>query len=118
MTLESGDPAIIDLSILANIIGPDPVKQKRISLKFIESVHKSLIEIETALASENLAALGSIGHKIMAAARSVGAMGYADLCYALEQAGKKGDLKQAQEIVPQFHPLLLQIDTEVKRLLP
>ena len=118
MTLESGDPAIIDLSILANIIGPDPVKQKRISLKFIESAQKSLTEIEAALTSENLITLGAIGHKIMAAARSVGAMGYADLCYTLEQAGKKGDLKQAQEVVPQLQPLLLKIDAEVKRLLP
>ena len=108
-------PILIDFSVLANIIGPDPVKLKKISFIFIESAYKSLIDIDDALADDDIAKLGAIGHQVLAAARTVGAQGYADLCIALEQAGKQKDMKLAQEIVPKFLPLLLLIEEEVKQ---
>ena len=111
----AGDPAIIDYSILARIVGTDPAKIRKFSGIFIKSAQQGTEEIEAALASEDAAALGALGHRIKSAARSVGAMGYAELCQALEHAGKSGDLERAQEIAPQLRLLLLRIETEVKR---
>ena len=105
----------IDLTVLAKMVGDDPAKIRKFSLRFIESAQLGLAEMEVALAAENAATLGALGHRVKSAARSVGAMGYADLCQALEQAGKNGDLKHAREIVLQLSPLLLQIEAEIKQ---
>ena len=109
------NPAIIDLSILAKMFGDSPVKLKKFSLRFIESAQQSLLEIDDALAAEDVGALGSLGHRVKSSASSVGAMGFAELCHALELAGKNGDLEGAREVIPQLRPLLLLIEAEVRR---
>jgi len=106
---------IVDLSLLAKMVGTDPEKIRKFSRIFIESAQKGMDELETALAGEDAAALGALGHRIKSAARSVGAMGYADLCQALEHAGKNRDMKSAREIAPQLRPLLLRIEAEIER---
>jgi PAS domain S-box-containing protein len=113
---QKGDPAIIDLAVLTQMVGDDPAKLKKFSLRFIESARQGMVEVEAALAGEDATALGALGHRAKSAARSVGAMQYADLCHDLEQAGKNGDLARAREIVPQLRPLLLRIEAEVKRI--
>ena len=112
---ECEDPAIIDLSVLVKMIGDSPVKLKKFSLRFIESAQLGLIEVEGAVAAENIKLLGELGHRIKSSASSVGALGFADLCLALEDAGKAGDLEDARKIVPQLKPLLALIEAEVKR---
>jgi len=114
--VESADSGLIDFSVLAKTVGADPAKLKKFSFMFVASARQSMAEIDAALAREDAAALGALGHGAKSAARSVGAMGYADLCQALEQAGKSGELCGAKEIVLQLRLLLLQIEAEVKRV--
>jgi PAS domain S-box-containing protein len=106
--------AIIDFSILAKMVGTDPAKLKKFSHRFVETAMESLVEIESTLVKGDAAKLVELGHRSKSSARSVGAMGYADLCEALERAGKSGDLKTMQNIVSQLRPLLSEIATRVR----
>lgn len=112
-TVTSGDPRIIDLAVLAKMVGNDPAKIRKFSLKFLESAEKGMAEIETALEKNDMAALTALGHRIKSAARSVGAIGFADLCHALEQLKEGGNVEQAREIVAQMQPLLGQIKEHI-----
>ncbi|MBI3903858.1 MAG: PAS domain S-box protein [Nitrosomonadales bacterium] len=114
--VSAGDPAIIDLSVLAEMVGDNPEKIRKFSLRFFETAMSSLDEMDAALASGDLAALGAIGHRVKSAARSVGAMGFADLCMTLEQAGKNGEMERARETVPQLRPLLARIEEKIKQV--
>ncbi len=106
---ESADTDIIDLAVLAKIVGNDPAKLKKFALKFIESADKGMTEIETALAQEDLAALAAVGHRMKSSAKTVGAMGFAELCHALELLRNGGNLQQAKGIITNLHLVLEQI---------
>ena len=65
-----------------------------------------MAEIEDALARADLAVLAAVGHRIKSAARTVGAMEFANLCQALEQHDSSFDLEQAHDIIIRQKALL------------
>ena len=101
-----GDPDIIDLAVLAELVGNDRKRIREFALRFIESVRGDITRIEAALESRDMAALGTLGHHVKAPARMVGAMGFASLCQALEHSK---DVEEARGIVSQLRPLLERI---------
>jgi PAS domain S-box-containing protein len=109
------NPEIIDLSVLAQMFGDNPEKLKKYSRRFIDTAQQSMNEIDDALAAEDTAKLGAIGHKLKSSASSVGAMGFAALCLALEQSGRADELEKSRRIAPQLCALLLRIEAEVKQ---
>lgn len=109
------NPAIIDCSVLAKMLGTDRLLLEKFLYRFVETARLDLAEIEAALATEDVTALGVLGHRAHSAAKVAGAMAYAELCQALELAGGQGDLRHAQEIFQQLSALLLRIEAEVKR---
>jgi PAS domain S-box-containing protein len=110
----AGDPAVIDLSVLAKMLNHDPEKIRLFANKFLESADKGMGEIESALARADLAALAALGHRIKSAARTVGATGFAELCQALEQHDDAYDLEQARAIVARQRVLLELIREQIK----
>jgi PAS domain S-box-containing protein len=111
------NPEIIDLSVLAQMFGDNPEKLKKYACRFIDTAQQSMLETEQALAAGDTAKLGAIGHKLKSSASSVGAMGFAALCLALEQYGRADELENARKIAPQLHALLLRIESEVKQFI-
>lgn len=105
------DSAVIDFSVLAKVIGSDPVKLRNFALKYLQSAQLGLDEIEVTLRQENMAALAALGHRSKSPAKTVGAQGFADLCLALEQCG---DFDQARQIVAQMRPLLERIAEHIR----
>jgi len=108
-----GDPQVIDLSVLAKSVGNDPAKLRKFALKFLESAQKGVAEIEAALEREDRAALAAAGHRLKSSSRTVGALGFADLCHALEQGKDDGNMNQARDIVARLRPLLEQIKEQI-----
>ncbi len=112
-----GDPRIIDLSVLVETTGGDRKKLAELASKFIAGIDKDVADIDAALQREDLPALGALGHRSKTPARTVGAMGFADLCQALEDNALDGDLNRARNIVSQLRMLPAQIKEHVARLL-
>ncbi len=103
--IKSGDPQLIDLAILAKSVGNDPQKIHRFACKFLESTEKALQGIETALAEGNLGGLAALGHRLKSSARTVGALGFAELCQSLELFKNQGNIAQARDIVDRLRLL-------------
>ena len=105
----AGDPEVIDLSILYTSLGGKLDKVRKFAFMFVDAMPKTMTEIDDALAREDLAALGALGHRAKSSAATVGAMGMARLCQALQQFKEGGDVGQARCIVMKMAPLLARI---------
>ncbi len=110
----SGNPEIIDLSVLAKMLNDNPEKIRKFANKFLETADKGMAEIEDALERADLPALAAQGHRIKSAARTVGAIGFANLCQELEHHDSDYDLTRAHEIVSQQLVLLELIREQIK----
>ena len=105
-TAFGGDPGIIDLAVLAELIGNDRKKMREFALRFVDSVQADIPRIEAALKDGNMTALSALGHHVKSPATMVGAIGFANLCQALEHGE---DVEQARDITNQLRPLLERI---------
>lgn len=106
---------VINLAILGHLVSDDPVRVRKFALNFLETARETLDEMDAAHTDSDLAALGGLGHKLKSSARTVGAMGFADLCQALESTGKANDLSQAGMLLRQLRPLLERIARQVEQ---
>jgi PAS domain S-box-containing protein len=111
-----GDPAIIDLTVLAKLLSYNQDKVRKFAFKFLQSTQESFDEMERELRAGNVPRLRELGHRVKSSARTVGAMGIADLCLRLENlpAGSP-DEEQAEVrmLLDQLWALLPQVTEQV-----
>lgn len=109
-------PEIIDLSVLARVLGNDRALVRKFALKFLDTTTQSMTKIGEALRDGDMGGLGAIGHRLKSAARQVGAQQFADLCMALEEAGNQGCApSEVAAIVEQLKSLLPQIGKKIQQ---
>ncbi|MYM81770.1 PAS domain S-box protein [Duganella sp. FT50W] len=112
-----GDPAVIDLSILAKLLGYHPHKVRKFAFKFLQNTQDGLNQMEAALRRGDLATLRELGHRLKSPARTVGALGMGELLLALEQlppaASEADNQQRAQALLQQLWPLLEQITEHI-----
>jgi PAS domain S-box-containing protein len=112
-----GDPAVIDLSILAKLLGYHPHKVRKFAFKFLQNTQEGLTRMEAALGRGDLVALRELGHKLKSPARTVGALGMGELLLQLEQlpagASDADNQQRAQQLLQQLWPLLEQITEHI-----
>ncbi len=114
----AGDPAIIDLSVLAQLLGYHPHKIRKFAFKFLQTTEAGFNEMEAALAAGELQKVRELGHRIKSSARAVGALGMAELCLQLEQlAPDAGDASAgaaaARALLDKLWPLLSAISEHI-----
>ena len=102
----AGDPAIIDLSVLAQLLGYHPHKIRKFAFKFLQTTDAGFTEMEDALAAGELQKVRELGHRIKSSARAVGALGMAELCLQLEQLPATADSASARHLLDQLWSLL------------
>ncbi|CAN7727833.1 PAS domain S-box protein [Duganella sp. LjRoot269] len=116
-TTMGGDPAVIDLSILAKLLGYHPHKVRKFAFKFLHNTQDGLTQIERALARGDLAVAREVGHRLKSPARTVGALGLGDLLLELEQlpadGGQEELLRRARALLAQLWPLLDRITEQI-----
>jgi two-component system sensor histidine kinase/response regulator len=115
-TIVAGDPQVIDLTILAKLLSYDPAKVRKFAFKFLQSTQGGFDEMEDSLAAANVERVRELGHRIKSAARTVGALGMADLCERLEKlpvVDADTDMAAARALVAQLWPLLEQITEHI-----
>jgi PAS domain S-box-containing protein len=112
----AGDPRVIDLSILAKLLGYNPEKVRKFAFKFLQTTQEGFNDMETALGRGDVQQVRELGHRIKAAARTVGALGLADLCEDLERLPPADAAKEsaaAAAIVAQLWPLLERVTEQI-----
>jgi two-component system sensor histidine kinase/response regulator len=102
-----GDSEIIDLAVLSRTVGHDQEQVRKYAIKFLATAQEGLDGLEAALKDTDMKALAALGHRIKSSARIVGAIGFANLCQALEQSGLT--MEQAEKIVADMARLLALI---------
>jgi two-component system sensor histidine kinase/response regulator len=113
----SGDPEVIDLAVLTATLGGRMEVVRRAATMFTDSMRQTLTELDAAIARQDLAAVGALGHRTKSAAAAVGAMGLARLSRQLEQFRHGGEVAAAAALVAQIHDLQVRIDQRIARFL-
>ena len=80
-----GSRPVLDLAVLAALLGGDPKKVRKFAIKFLQNSQDGIRDMEAALGRGEVQAVRELGHRLKSAARSVGALSMADLCEDLEQ---------------------------------
>ncbi|WP_426343816.1 PAS domain S-box protein [Pseudoduganella sp. R-32] len=109
----AGDPAIIDLSVLAQLLGYQPHKIRKFAFKFLQTTEAGFTEMENALAAGELQKVRELGHRIKSSARAVGALGMAELCLQLEQLAPEAEAGAARAVLDRLWPLLHAVSEHI-----
>jgi two-component system sensor histidine kinase/response regulator len=116
-TTLGGDPAVIDLSVLAKLLGYHPHKVRKFAFKFLQNTQEGLTQVEAALRRGDLAAVRELGHRLKSPARTVGAMGMGELLLEMEQlpvdGGQEALATRARILLAQLWPLLEKITEQI-----
>ena len=83
--------AVLDPSVLARVIGDDPVLQAEFQRHFLVLAQTAEGEIRAAAAAADWSAVTAIAHRLKSSARTVGALALGEACAGLEQAGEGRD---------------------------
>jgi signal transduction histidine kinase/CheY-like chemotaxis protein/HPt (histidine-containing phosphotransfer) domain-containing protein len=101
-----GGDGPIDPSALKSVFGDDEETFKEILNDFVAPATDNVAEIETAFANRSAKDVGAAAHKLKSSARAVGAHRLAELCLALEEAGKSENWADIEASAPQLQDVL------------
>ena len=101
---EVPNDAIVNVKALTDMFGDDQDMLKEILDEYVPPSRDIIGEIVTAFEAHDAEAVGKAGHKLKSSSRAIGADALADLCAALENAGKGGDWDEVEKLYPDLHP--------------
>lgn len=104
----------VDITVMHRMFHNNTTLVRKFGLKFIEVANDTLSEMKMAQVNKDLPALGRLGHKLKSSARTIGALGFADLCEALEKAGINNDWRDAESLLAKIPPLLERIAQQLE----
>lgn len=110
--------ADIDPSMLATIVGDNPELHRVLLAKFFESATATMQEIHGAYDSRAARELSELGHKLKSSARSVGAIGLANWCEDLEEAGRGDDWETIKHLHARADRLFEETRDRISRGVP
>lgn len=87
-----------------------------ILVEFVDVSSEIVLRIEEAAQWGDSEAVGRHAHKLKSSARTVGAHPLADLCLALEKAGKADDMSEISAQMPQLTPAFEAVRTEIEAM--
>jgi len=104
----------VDLTALSDIFGEDQVVLREILHEFVGPTTAIVDTIASAVASGDLEMIGSEAHKLKSSSRAIGANELADICAALEIAGKSGDNNRVADLFAAFNPAFERVVTFIR----
>ncbi|QYF96150.1 CHASE domain-containing protein [Massilia sp. PAMC28688] len=111
----TGSTELIDMAALALTFGGNPAKMRKYALLFLESAQHAMQDMQASLARGDYGRLAELGHRIKSSARAVGAVGFANLCEALETQASQPDAEQAAALVQRLGVLLTLLAGHIER---
>ena len=111
-----GGDGPIDPQALKSVFGDDEETFKEILQEFVEPATNNIGEIETAFDERSADGVAKAAHKLKSSARSVGATELADLCLALETAGKADDWDEIEKAAPRLSGVMDSVAQYIESL--
>lgn len=108
--------APVDVSVLVGLVGNDPEVIHELLQDFRRSAAKIAAELQAACAMGQTTAVDAAAHKLKSSAYSVGAIALGELCAAIEQAGKAGQVDALTTLLPRFVTELAIVDEYLESL--
>lgn len=100
-----GGPAsrgAVDVAVLERLVGTDQAVLLEFLTQFRTSSAGIALELSAACVDRNALPASHQAHKLMASARSVGALALGELCAEMETAGKAGNTETLTDLLPLF----------------
>lgn len=115
--LEDAAPAseLLDMDALSLTFGGNPLKMRKYALLFLESAQHALGDIGVALEAGDVERAADLGHRLKSSARAIGAMGFADLCAALEAARADAGTDAARALAGRMAELLMRLAEHIEQ---
>lgn len=107
------DARLVNLEVLAQYVGTDPMLQRRVSQKFLESFRLTVAEMVSAAAAPDYALIGQLAHRLRPSALAMGAGLMGELVEQLEVAAVVGDRETVDEYLGNLAPMLAQLEREI-----
>jgi PAS domain S-box-containing protein len=105
--------ALLDLDVLSDTFGGNADKMRKYAFMFLETAREGLLEIDRALAAGEVERAAGVAHRIKSSARTVGAMGFGDVCADLEGQRERGSIAQARSLAARLRALLARLERHV-----
>jgi HPt (histidine-containing phosphotransfer) domain-containing protein len=106
-------PSLLDMEVLSDTFGGNPEKMRKYAFMFLETAREGLLEIDRALAAGEVGRAAGVAHRIKSSARTVGAMGFGDVCADLESQRERGSIAQARSLAARLRALLARLERHV-----
>ena len=100
----------VDVNVLKALVGDDETIIRDFLHDFRASAANIAAELKVACAGGQAKQAGALAHKLKSSARSVGALALGELCAAMEQAGRDGDMTALAALLPGFEQELTGVE--------
>jgi PAS domain S-box-containing protein len=104
---------LLDLEVLSDTFGGNSDKMRKYAFMFLETAREGLLEIDRALAAGEVERAAGVAHRIKSSARTVGAMGFGDVCADLEAQRERGSVAQARSLAARLRALLARLERHI-----
>ena len=104
---------LLDLGVLSDAFGGQPERMRKYAFLFLDTARDGMHEIDRALAAQEPARAAAVAHRLKSAARTVGALGFGDLCADLERQVEPGSLGQARTLAARLRGLLPRLERHI-----
>jgi signal transduction histidine kinase/CheY-like chemotaxis protein/HPt (histidine-containing phosphotransfer) domain-containing protein len=105
--------ALLDVGVLSDAFGGQPDQMRKYAFLFLDAARDGMQEIERGLAAHEPARAAAVAHRLKSAARTVGALGFGDLCAELERQSGPDALGQARTLAARLRGLLARLECHI-----
>jgi two-component system sensor histidine kinase/response regulator len=104
------------VSVLERLVGDDPELIREFLHDFRGSAARISVELRAACAASQTRAAAAAAHKLKSSAFAVGAFALAELCAAMEEEGKAGDVEALGVLLPRFEAAMSAVEIHLESL--
>lgn len=95
-------PALLDLSVLADLVGDDPATLREFLQQYQHSAEALVAQLQEAFVQSDWLELALAAHSLKSSSRAVGALALGQVCEQLEQAGMREQADELSYLMPVF----------------
>jgi len=104
---------LLDLGVLSDAFGGQPERMRKYAFLFLDAARDGMHEIDHALVAQEPARAAAVAHRLKSEARTVGALGFGDVCADLERQVEPGSLGQARTLAARLRGVLPRLERHI-----